>query len=130
TQSLMMQLLEEGTTTRSAEDIAIELERLGASISAGTSTDLSTVSMIALTANLRPSLSLMADIVRNPAFAPGVVARVKSQRLTGIAQEQADPSGLASRALGPLIYGEAHPYGSVGATGERAVIEALTPEKL
>jgi len=72
----------------------------------------------------------MADITRNPAFAPGEVARVKSQRLAAIAQEQADPSSLASRALGPLIYGEAHPYGSVGATGEPAVIEALTPEKL
>lgn len=130
TQSLMMQLLEEGTKTRSAEDIAIEQERLGASISAGTSTDLSTVSMSALTANLRPSLALMADIVRNPAFAPGEVARVKSQRLAAIAQEQADPGGLASRALGPLIYGEAHPYGSVGAAGEPAVIEALTPETL
>src|SRR5690606_38338342 len=52
---------------------------------------------------------------------------VKNQRLAAIAQEQADPSGLASRALGPLIYGEAHPYGSVGGTGVPAVIEALTP---
>lgn len=130
TQSLMMGLLEEGTETRSAEQIAIEQERLGASISAGASTDSSSVSMSALTANLRPSLALMADIVRNPAFAPGEVARVKDQRLAAIAQERADPSGLAYRALGPLIYGNGHPYGSVGGTGEPEVIEALTPEAL
>src|SRR5690606_25175309 len=127
TQSLMMGLLEEGTETRNAEAIAIEQERLGTSIGTSTSTDSRTVSMSALTANLAPSRALMADLVRNPAFASTEVARVKNQRLAAIAQEQADPSGLASRALGPLIYGEAHPYGSVGGTGEPAVIEALTP---
>ena len=130
TQSLMMALLEEGTKTRSAEEIAVEQERLGASIAAGTSMDRSTVSMTALTANLRPSLELMADIVRNPAFAPAEVARLKDQRLAEISQEQADPNALAYRAVGPVIYGDAHPYGSVGGTGKAEVIEALTPEGL
>jgi len=130
TQSLMMELLEEGTTSRSAIEIAIAQERLGAAISAGTKTDTNSVAMTALTANLAPSLALMADVVRNPAFDPSDVARVKDQRLAAIAQEQADPAGLAYRALDPLIFGEAHPYGSVGSTGKTAVIEALTPEAL
>jgi zinc protease len=130
TQSLMMELLKEGTTTRSAIEIAIEQERLGADISTGTRTDVNSVAMSALTANLAPSLALMADIVRHPAFDPAEVARVKDQRLAEIAQEQADPAGLAYRALDPLIYGEAHPYGSVGATGKTSVIEALTPDAL
>jgi len=130
TQSLMMDLLQEGTTSRSAEEIAIDQERLGAAISTASTTDTSTVSMSALTANLTPSLELMADIVRNPAFADSEVARVKDQRLAEIAQEQADPSGLAYRALGAAIYGPAHPYGSVGGTGEPAVIQALTPAAL
>jgi zinc protease len=128
TQSLMMELLKEGTTSRSALDIATAQERLGADISTGTRTDVNSVAMNALTANLAPSLELMADVVRNPAFDPGEVARVKDQRLAEIAQEQADPAGLAYRALDPLIFGEAHPYGSVGATGKASVIEALTPE--
>jgi zinc protease len=72
----------------------------------------------------------MADIALNPKFDPAEVARVKDQRLAEIAQEQADPSGLAYRALGPAIYGDAHPYGSVGGTGKASVIEALTPEIL
>jgi len=126
----MMSLLKEGTETRSAEEIAIEQERLGATIAAGTTTDVSSVSMSALTANLAPSLALMADLVLNPAFDPAEVARVKNQRLAEISQEQADPFALAYRALGPLIYGEAHPYGSVGGTGEASVIEGLTPAVL
>ena len=130
TQSLMMELLEEGTKSRSAIDIAIEQERLGAEISAGTRTDTDSVAMSALTANLAPSLALMADVVRNPAFDPAEVARVKDQRLAEIAQEQADPASLAYRAIDPLIFGQAHPYGSVGSTGKASVIEALTPEAL
>jgi zinc protease len=129
-QSLMMDMLEEGTTTRSAVEIAEEQERLGAAIAAGTSTDTSAVSLTALTANLAPSLALMADVTRNPAFAPTEVARVKDQRLAEISQELADPFGLAGRAIGGLIYGDAHPYGGVGATGLPEVVSAATPVSL
>ncbi|MBO0749734.1 MAG: insulinase family protein, partial [Porphyrobacter sp.] len=130
TQSLMLDALDEGTTTRTAEQIAEEQERLGASIGTGANTDASTVSMTALTANLLPSLELMADVARHPKFAATDVARIKNQRLADIAQEQADPSSLAQRAIRPLIYGPQHPYGSVGGSGKAAVIQALTPADL
>ncbi len=129
-QSLMLDALDEGTTTRSAEQIAVEQERLGASIGTGSNTDSSQVSMTALTANLSPSLELMADVARHPKFADADVARIKNQRLADIAQEQADPNGLAVRAIRPLIYGPQHPYGSVGASGKAEVIKALTPADL
>ncbi|MCB5426228.1 insulinase family protein [Altererythrobacter sp. CC-YST694] len=130
TQSLMMNLLEEGTTTRTAVQIAEEQERLGASIATGSDMDSSSVTLTALTANLAPSLELMADMVRNPAFKPEDVARVKDQRLADIAQEKASPFGLATRALRPILYGTAHPYGTVGGLGDESVIAALTPEAI
>jgi zinc protease len=130
TQSLMMDLLEEGTETRSAVAIAEEQERLGASISTGSSLDTSSVTMNALTANLAPSLALMADIVRNPAFADNEVQRVRDQRLAAIAQQLSSPGGLASRTLRPLVFGENHPYGSVGGLGTVPVVEAIGPDTL
>jgi zinc protease len=72
----------------------------------------------------------MADIARNPAFAPAEVERLKGQRLAQIAQQQASPFGLASRAIRPLLYGDAHPYGSVGSLGTAAVVKELTPGAL
>jgi zinc protease len=125
TQGLMMNLLEEGTETRTALDIATEQERLGASLSTGTSTDESTVSLTALSANLAPSLQLAADVIRRPAFAEAEVARVRDQQLAEISQEQASPQQIAFRAFGPLIYGESHPYGSVGGTGLASVVSQL-----
>ncbi len=130
TQSLMMGLLEEGTLSLTAEQIAIEQERLGATITTGASTDTSIVQMTALTANLAPSLALVADIVRNPAFKPEDVERAKGQQLAGISQERANPFGLAQRAIGPILYGPDHPYGNVGARGLPEVVAALDPAAL
>ena len=129
-QSLMMDALEEGTTSRTAEQIAEQQERLGASIDTGTISDVSSVTMSALAANLLPSLELMADVARHPAFRDADVARVRSQRLAEIAQEQSDPSGLAQRAIRPLIYGTAHPYGSVGGSGKADYVQTLMPANL
>jgi predicted Zn-dependent peptidase len=128
--SLMVDTLEEGTRTRDATRIAEDQERLGANISASSSLDSDDIGLTALTANLAPSLALMADIVRNPAFADTDVARVKDQRKAAIAQQLASPSGIASRALQPLLFGDTHPYGKVGASGLPAVIEGVTPDRL
>ena len=130
TQSLMMDMLEEGTTTRSALDIAEQQERLGAWISTGTRLDSSAINMTALSANIAPSLELMADMVRNPAFDAAELERVKAQREAEIEQSMASPMGLAQRAINPLIFGPAHPYGSVGSLGEVATIAAITPATL
>jgi predicted Zn-dependent peptidase len=128
-QSLAMSLLDEGTATRTSQQIAEEQERLGAEISSSGSSDRSTVAMSALSANLAPSLDLMVDIVRNPAFAPPEVERVRAQTLTGIAQQMKDPNGIASRALPFLLYGETHPYATTG-VGDEASVKKITREDL
>jgi zinc protease len=131
TQALMMGMLDEGTTTRNSTQIAEEQERLGARISSGAGLDSSSVTLQALTANLAPSLALLTDVVRNPAFAPDEVARVKDQQLAGLAQVEATPRALATRMLGPILYGPAHPYGTPGdGLGNAASVTALTPAAL
>ncbi|HVR90852.1 MAG TPA: pitrilysin family protein [Novosphingobium sp.] len=131
TQALMLALLDEGTTTRDAIAIAEEQERLGATISTGAGLDSSSVTLSALTANLAPSLALMADVTRNPAFAPGEVARVKDQQLATLAQTLASPRALATRSLGPLLFGAGHPYGLPGdGLGNAKSLGALTPGAL
>ncbi|MGI8612287.1 MAG: M16 family metallopeptidase, partial [Sphingomicrobium sp.] len=120
-QNLTIGLLDEGTATRTSQQIAEEQERLGAQIGAGGSADRSTVGMSALSANLGPSLDLLADIVRNPAFADSELNRVRTQTLTGIAQQLKDPNGMASRALPALLYGPTHPYATTAAGDPAAV---------
>ena len=142
TQGLMLAALKEGTADdraasglparkRDATQLLEEEERLGATIDTGASMDTSAITMAALTANLAPSLSLLGDIVRHPAFAPADVARLKEQRLAALAQTLANPSGLAMRALNPLIFGPTHPYGlPADGLGDALSIKALGPQSL
>ena len=127
TQQLLLNLIAEGTTTRDGRSIAELTERLGAGIGASADTDRTRVSLRALKPNLAASLALFADIVRNPAFAPEQVERLRAITLTGVAQELTDPQSLAFRLLPPLIYGPNHPYG-VPATGSgtEAGLKAVT----
>ncbi|MEO6091684.1 MAG: insulinase family protein [Novosphingobium sp.] len=130
TQGLMLAMLDEGTTTRDSKAIAEEQERLGARIAAAGSLDASRVAMSALSANLAPSLALMADVARNPAFAEGEVARVRDQRLAALAQTLAQPSALASRELNRALFG-AHPYAQPGdGLGDATSLRALTAPAL
>ena len=128
-QNLTLTLLDEGTETRTSQQLAEEEERLGAQISASGNADRSSVGMSALSANLAPSLDLLADIVRNPAFAPAEVERVRAQILTAISQQMKDPSAMASRALPALLYGETHPYATT-AIGDPQAVERFTRDDL
>jgi zinc protease len=128
-QNLTLSLLEEGTASRSSQQIAEEQERLGAEIGAGGSADRSTVTLSALSANLGPSLDLLEDVVRNPAFATEEIERVRSQVLTAIAQQQKDPNGMAARAIPALLYGEAHPYATTSA-GNPAAVQKISRDDL
>ena len=131
TQALMLEMLDEGTATRSATAIAEEQERLGAAIQTGGNIDTSVVSLTALTANLAPSLALLADITRNPAFSEGEVARVRDQQLAELSQALATPRTLAHRELGKLLFGPGHPYGQpVDGLGDAESLAALTPAAL
>jgi predicted Zn-dependent peptidase len=120
TEAMMLSLLDEGTTSRSAIEISEEEERLGADIEMGSDSDTTEVSLSALTANLGESLDLWADVIRNPTFAPDEIQRVRGIQLAGIAQEESQPESLALRLLPPIIYGEDHPYG-VPLTGSGTV---------
>ena len=130
-QSLMLALLDEGTTTLDSIQLAEAQERLGAMIGAGATVDRTKVNLFALSANLAPSLDLLADVVRNPAFAPAEVERLRGQQLARIAAEMTSPGGLAQRTLPPLLFGASHPYGKAfTGTGDPAVVARLNRDDL
>jgi predicted Zn-dependent peptidase len=131
TQNLVLSLLDEGTTRLDSTAIAEARERLGASIGTGSSSDRTYLSVSTPSPNLAGSLDLFADVVRNPAFAPDEIERLRATQLTGIAAELTNPSGLANRALPPLIYGAGNPYAKLAAgSGDPAAVKSLTRDDL
>lgn len=110
TSSFTMSMLDEGTKELDSVEIAERKQRLGAIISSGCGLDYCSASLNALDDQLKPSLDLFADIVRNPAFREADVNRLRGQWLAGIAQEKSQPTGIALRTLPPLLYGKGHAY--------------------
>ena len=110
TANLAMDMLDEGTSTRTALEISDELSLLGATLESGSNLDVSTVSMSALKEKLAPSLDLFADVILNPTFPEEDYLRMQKQQLATIAQEKVQPVGMALRVFPKLLYGEGHAY--------------------
>lgn len=124
---LTTNLFNEGTARLTSQQIAEASERLGLSIATGGGADRSTFTLSALSANLAPSLDLLRQVVREPAFNPADLERVRAQTITGIQQAMKSPQGVAARAVGPEIFGAENPYGG-NATVES--VRAITREDL
>ncbi|HEY0102655.1 MAG TPA: pitrilysin family protein [Brevundimonas sp.] len=126
--SFTASLLDQGTATRSAPEIATEVERLGASIGAGASADFTNV-FASSPSNVFPqTVALMADVVRNPAFATEELDRAKTQTLAGLRVQLSQAGPVAALAAARAVYGEA-PY-AVPGSGTPATIPGLTREDI
>lgn len=127
--TLALDLMDEGTKTRNAFQIADELDALGSRLSTGSSIDLSFVRLQATAQNLQKSLSLMADVVLNPSFPASQFDILKQRRLAQIGQEKANPNAVFQRILLPKIYGANHAYGKT-ASGTEQSIKGLSRDDL
>ena len=130
TQSLLLELMDEGTQTLDSSALARTKERLGAGLRGFANTDRTAFQLDALTPNLGSSLKLLSDYVRRPALAPAELERVRAQQLTQIGKELNDPASLARRTLVPLLYGPDHPYAVGSPTGSAGVVKALSRDDL
>ncbi len=127
TQSLMLSLMDEGTKTLNSVQIAEAQERLGATISGGATLDRTSLQLYALKPNLAPSLDLLADIIRNPAFAEDEFQRLRAQQQAAVAATLADPMNAARYVAGPIAFGPDHPYNVWGrGSGDPVALARLT----
>ena len=127
--SLAMQMLDKGTKTRNVFQMSDALESLGASLSSGGGAELSTMQLQSTSANLAPSIALLADAALNPSFASDQFTIEKQRRVAQLGQERANPTGLAMRIMPAILYGPTHPYGK-SALGTDASVAGITREDL
>lgn len=129
--SVAARMLSEGAGNYDSLAFSARQEELGASIGAGSGLDYNTLSFSALKSQLQPSLELFRDVISSPLFPEEDLARVKSNWLDAIRQEEAQPQGLAMRKLPPLLFGKDHPYGApLTGSGTPEAIESITREDL
>lgn len=122
--SLTGELLTKGTTTRSALQIAEEIDYVGGQLASGSDWDATYVSTTVLTKHLDVGFSLLADVASNPVFSKEEIERGRQQRLTMLIRRRDDAGYLAEAELNSAIF-DGHQYGKPQIGTERSV-EALT----
>jgi len=102
--SLTASLLDEGTTRRSALEVAAVAERLGGYLSTGADWDVGYLATGLLSQHRRAGMELLAEIAGSPTFPAAEVERLQGLRLTEIVRRTQDPSALAEDRLHSEIY--------------------------
>lgn len=123
--ALTADMLDEGTTTRTALEIADAVDLLGASLSSTAGYDASQLRLSVLRSRFEEALDILADVVMHPTFPDQDLERLRRERLARVVQRTDIPAALADDAFARVLYGEGHPYG-VSLLGSRESLESIT----
>ncbi|HEX8328473.1 MAG TPA: pitrilysin family protein [Hymenobacter sp.] len=109
--SLTARMLLEGTTTRTARQIADEVAFYGASLECDAGFDRSTLTLYCLTRHLPVLLPLVTDVPANPAFPEAELQQLKTRTIQNVSVERQKTSFLASERFNELLFGADTAYG-------------------
>ncbi len=125
--TITAQMLSEGTTTRTADQLSEAQQMLGTTISADVSDESGSIGFTALSDRFEPALELMADMVLHPTFPAASLERLRGQTLVSLRQRKDQPNAIASIVFAHVLYGSAHPYGRVM---NEAGVKAITRDEV
>ncbi len=124
---VMTHLLTEGTGTRTSRQIAEQVERLGATLTVGSSSDFTTVAASALSIYSDEILDLLADVSLRSTFPRNEVDLARENTKQLLIQQRAQPTFLASERMAEVMFGD-HPYSRISPTPRS--LDAMTRDAL
>jgi predicted Zn-dependent peptidase len=113
----VVDLAQEGTATRSSEQIKREVFGIGASLSGFAGQDVSTFQMRGLNDTLPQMLAIMADVVRHPSFPQSELDLMKARTTQQLEAQTASPQYVNNKLFRQTLFGS-HPYARIGVTPE------------
>jgi zinc protease len=121
-------LLDQGTTARSAQEMADEIDFIGGAMGAGAGTDLTFVNLLVMKDSFEAGMRMLSDMARRPGFAQAEIDRQRQQMLSGLRVSLDDPGYVANSVFDRLVYGF-HPYG-LPDTGTPETLGSITRDDL
>lgn len=103
--------IDRGTTTRSADQIAEELDSRGVSLATSVTRQTLSLTCTCLAEDFERVLTQFADIIMHPSFPAAEVDSRRTEAITLIRQDEDNPAAVAVDGLMESLYGEHHPYG-------------------
>lgn len=124
---LTTNMMEEGTTSRSAEDVARQAAEMGGSLTIAAGLDQTSITGEALAEFAPDMVALLADVLRNPALPPAELDRLKRDAQRNLEVSLNDPGTMAQIAFRKALYGD-HPYGRLFPGSEQ--LEGYSAEQI
>ena len=100
------EMLMGGTQNRTKDQLDEEVDFIGASLSAGSTS----IYASSLKKHQDKILDLMTDVLYNPTFPQAELDRLKKQALTALAAAKDNPNAISGVVTNALVYGKDHPY--------------------
>jgi zinc protease len=113
--------LEEGTTSRSALEVADTLALLGANYVTRTMPDASSVTLKVIKRNVSAGFDVLGDLVMNPAFRQAELERLRQSRLGELREALQDSNQVANEVSTLALFGPSNPYGPLSLGTEASV---------
>lgn len=101
---LLASTLSKGTLTRSARDIAVTLESLGASIHANTGNNALLIQAAGLAADFQTIAEVFADVIVSPSLPSDAIGREKASQLASLEEALQDPLHTGFRSLRHAVF--------------------------
>jgi zinc protease len=127
--SYTAQMMREGTTTRTSQQISQELETMAANVTvtSGASSPNASVTGAALSENVDRVFDLAAQILLAPSFPADEWDRLKTRAKAGLQQQRTQPGFLAGEMMNRVLYGQ-HPAARLSATAQ--TLDAITRDAM
>jgi zinc protease len=123
------QMLPEGTTTKTSQEIAQAFEFIGSRISTDGRREYTLLSAETLTKHWPTALELTADLVLNPNFPDHEIERVRREHLTELRRGKDEPNAVAEQLMAGLVFQSNSGYGHP-LSGTEKSIAALTRDDM
>ncbi|MBS1557563.1 MAG: insulinase family protein [Bacteroidetes bacterium] len=104
-------LLDKGTTTKSAQEIAEYFDYYGASVEVAPGNDFVSVSLYALSKNIDDVFPLFSEILSTPSFPEEELKLSQEIVIQELKINNQKNSFVASRLIRKNVFGDQHPYG-------------------
>ncbi len=114
---LTVQLMKEGTTSRSAKQVADEVADMGGTLEVSIDADQTGISSDVLSEFGPKAAQLIADVAEHPLLPESELPRLKNDALRQLAVDESDPQNIAEELFRKILYPD-HPYGVVFPTKE------------
>ncbi len=126
---LLSRVIDRGTTTRSADEIAEELDSRGITVTITVTRHVFSLVCTCLAEDFEAVFALLGDMLMAPTLPDVELAKRKGEVITAIRQDEDNPAVRATEALMALLYPDGHPYGR-RTKGSVETVERLTRGEL